>query len=142
MEQEIFSMIGVIERVSQKEKSYGIKIGETWLNGFGKCPIKQGEAATVEFTKGEYQGKPTMNVKKIIPEKFVEKKVAVPEVVVASDEELIERSKKLAALLVSDFTGSNFPDEDMRSFLISVRESMFRELALDRRTKMIALLKK
>lgn len=44
---------GKIERVSQREKGYGILIEETWYNGYGKSPHKIGDMIDSEYKDKE-----------------------------------------------------------------------------------------
>ena len=51
---------GVVTQVSDKNGRFGIKIGETWYNGFGESPVKEGDE--IEF---EYEENPSKDGKMI-----------------------------------------------------------------------------
>lgn len=47
---------GKIEAVSQKDKTYGIKIGDDWYNGFGTCPHQKGQEVELEWEqRGDFK---------------------------------------------------------------------------------------
>lgn len=46
---------GIVKRISQRERNFGILIGETWYSGYGKCPYKEGESVSFNAEKrGNY----------------------------------------------------------------------------------------
>ena len=42
---------GKVERVSQKDGSYGVMVGGKWYNSFGECPTKKGDTVHIDFIK-------------------------------------------------------------------------------------------
>jgi len=42
---------GTVDRISQKDKTFGIYIDDEWYNGFGKAPTKKGDKVEIEWKK-------------------------------------------------------------------------------------------
>ncbi|RJQ15781.1 hypothetical protein C4573_06540 [Candidatus Woesearchaeota archaeon] len=61
--------IGIISAVNQRESNkYGVKIKDEWYGGYGVCPVKKGDTASIEYKlNGKYR-----NIIKIEREKETE----------------------------------------------------------------------
>lgn len=57
---------GIVSRTSNRDGRFGIEIDETWYNGFGEAPVKQGDL--VEFDYEENPGKNGKVFKNVSPE--------------------------------------------------------------------------
>lgn len=88
------TITGIIEAISQKEKRYSLKIGDSWYGSFGKAPCKKGDRVSVTYKiDGNWKNIDNLNV--------VEKS---PDIVPANEipEERIEKSnEKLNSMLCS-----------------------------------------
>jgi len=142
---DIRALTGVIKKVSQKPKTYGVLINETWYNGFKVCPVKEGQEVVLEFVQEEWMGKPSMKIKSIEVSKSVLEQGFKPqekiEVIVPVMDDLIQETKKYSNALLMDVLKES-SDEDKLNYVIQMRERVFRELMLDRRTKIIQEFKK
>ncbi len=60
---------GTVSAVNQRESNkYGVKINNEWYGGYGVCPVKKGDTASVEYKlNGKYR-----NIIKIEREKEAE----------------------------------------------------------------------
>lgn len=133
MEETIKALIGTITKVSQREKSYGILINDTWYNGFGKCPVQENQSVVIEFVQEEYQGKPSLKIKNIEPvnqSTEVKEELKGEEVDIVPMKGIVIASVDTAADLLAEL---DLKDEKH----MDARLHVFRELMLDRRTQMI-----
>ncbi len=72
MEKETKKITGKVEAVSQKEKGYGLKIGDHWFNGFGTSPTNKGDEVEIEFVmNGNFNNIQTI---KVVSEAPIEEK--------------------------------------------------------------------
>jgi len=55
---------GTVQAVSQKEKTFGIRIKDQWYNGFGQTKINKGDIYEIEFTTKEVDGRIFRNITK------------------------------------------------------------------------------
>jgi len=62
---------GIVIAVSQKEKKYGVKVKEAgkeegeWYNGWGTCPVVEGDIVTIEYEDREGEKGVFHNIKEI-----------------------------------------------------------------------------
>jgi len=62
---------GIVLTVSQKEKKYGVKVKEAgkeegeWYNGWGTCPVVEGDIVTIEYEDREGEKGVFHNIKEI-----------------------------------------------------------------------------
>lgn len=61
----VSTAIGKVIAVSQKEKTYGVKMGNgLWYNGFGQAPANKGDNVSFEYTETTKNGKTFRNITK------------------------------------------------------------------------------
>ena len=58
-------MRGTISRISQRDKGYGLLIGNVWYGGPGKCRFKVGDEVEFEFTDKAVDDRVYHNITKI-----------------------------------------------------------------------------
>ena len=60
---------GIVYRISQKDKTFGIYIDDEWYNGFGKSPAKKGDKVEIEWKKsGDFRNITKVTITEIAPE--------------------------------------------------------------------------
>jgi len=53
---------GKVAAVTQRDDSYGVKIGKNWFNGFGKCNVEKGQFVSIDYDPVEKNGKTFSNI--------------------------------------------------------------------------------
>lgn len=122
---------GKVERISQKEKGYGIYIDGNWYNGWGQCPYKKNQE--VEFEYEEKDGfrnikqpsKVEKTIEKTIEPKFNEiiKYLAMPHVTISVEKTIQESQFEPKKIAIHMKTPVDKLDSNTLSELINLAET-------------------
>lgn len=109
---------GIISAVNQRDSSkYGVKIGAEWYGGYGACPVKKGDTASIEYKlNGKYR-----NIIKIEREKEAEAQPANRDNVV--DDIHLQVCLKAAAQIL---TGTKVPASEVAQYSKELLKELWR----------------